>query len=158
MIQSRQTRWIVINRHKINSIVYLIGKNYDQCNYVEKLKVMNYYQGFYSRIYKKLSIQLAKSMIFEGNIYKTRKREFVNFRMSFVEIVNKLLNSKIRSDARIEKYPTFLGRVINKNHATILHYFKNYEIYKNYEDFKYVYSWTKKMIEIESSNDEKPSF
>ena len=72
---------------------------------------------------------------------KSRKREIVYARFIFY---NKLRNSK-------ERYYSFqnIGDFLGKDHATIIHGLKQYDILKEYDDFKDILK--KVDIEIERS-------
>ena len=70
---------------------------------------------------------------------KSRKREVVYARFIFY---NKLRNSK-------EKYYSFqnIGDYLEKDHATIIHGLKQYDILKEYDDFKEILNKVETEIE-----------
>ena len=74
---------------------------------------------------------------------ETRVREYVYARFIYAKIM------------RDKKFSlTYIGNTINKDHATIIHALKQFELLKNYDDFKKMYD----KVRVAMHKEERPIY
>ena len=139
MITSRMTRYYVLSKTRPNrNLKELLKVKFYNLRSIEKKQMMLYFEDKYSKVFNKILDEVAQIYNIKENIRKTRKQPIIFMRMAFVHIATIEFKKRLDFCGAFRNHSSFFARVTKRDHATILHWQRNFEAFSIYQDFQEV--------------------